>query len=51
MNERVTVRIPREDMDVVRRLVDEGVYANNSEAIRDALRSELQRRRSANLRR
>ena len=39
--ERVTLRVPKEQMDELRRLVDEGEFANQSEGIRIALREML----------
>ena len=38
MHERVTFRIPQQQLDELDRLVEEGVYPNRSEAIRDAVR-------------
>lgn len=38
MHERVTVRMPEEQLEDIDRLVDKGVYPNRSEAIRDGVR-------------
>lgn len=39
--ERITLRIPKQQMEEIRDLVDRGEYANQSEAIRTAVRDEL----------
>lgn len=41
MQERVTVRLPREQVRDLERLADDGVYPNRSEAIRDGVRRVL----------
>lgn len=38
MHERVTFRIPRQQLNEVEQLVEAGVYPNRSEAIRQAVR-------------
>ncbi|WP_299264484.1 ribbon-helix-helix domain-containing protein [Halorientalis sp.] len=39
--ERVTLRIPKQQIEEVERLVDSGEYPNRSEAIRSAVRDML----------
>ncbi len=39
--ERVTLRIPRQQIEEVERMVDTGEYPNRSEAIRSAVRDML----------
>ena len=39
--ERVTLRIPKEQIEEVERMVDTGEYPNRSEAIRAAVREHL----------
>lgn len=36
--DRVTLRLPKEQLDELEQLVDQGRYPNRSEAIRDAVR-------------
>ncbi|MFW5965528.1 MAG: ribbon-helix-helix domain-containing protein [Halodesulfurarchaeum sp.] len=40
--ERVTLRIPEQQIDAVERMVDSGKYPNRSEAIRAAVREMLE---------
>lgn len=40
--EKVQVRFPKDDLETLRREVDEGVYPNLSEAIRDKVRKSYQ---------
>lgn len=38
MHERITFRIPTQQLEALDRLVEDGIYPNRSEAIRDAVR-------------
>jgi Arc/MetJ-type ribon-helix-helix transcriptional regulator len=39
--ERVTLRIPKQQIEEVKQLVETGKYPNRSEAIRDAIRDKV----------
>lgn len=38
---RLTFRIPKENIEAIEKMVDDGIYPSRSEAIRDALRSKF----------
>ncbi|OAQ51639.1 hypothetical protein HTG_16405 [Natrinema mahii] len=45
--ERVTLRIPKQQIDEVEQLVDAGEFPNRSEAIRSAVREMINEQREA----